>query len=81
MLILQFRHMWNIKRTLKNKTRKETQINFYKVIAVPTYYHETWVLNQEDCSSLTATEMVHLRSVKGRTIQLIATVTVGENSH
>jgi hypothetical protein len=52
---------------LKNKTRKETQIKFYRVMAVPTHGGEAWVLNQKDDSSLTAAVMVYLRSVESCT--------------
>jgi hypothetical protein len=37
-----------IRRVLNKKTRKETQITFYKVMAVPTltYSSETWALTK-----------------------------------
>ena len=50
-----FRHSFGtLKRIFKNKTRKETQIKFHKVMAVPTlrYGSETWVLIQKYQSSL-----------------------------
>jgi len=53
MKLKKFRHTCGtLKRTLKSKTRKETQIILYKVMAVPTVLcgSETWVLNQEDCN-------------------------------
>jgi hypothetical protein len=47
MKLNKFRHIrGTLKRTLKNKTREETQIEFDKVMAVP------WVLNQKEYSSL-----------------------------
>ena len=41
-----------IRRLLKNKTQKETQLKFYKVVAVPTLMcgYETWTLLQKDIS-------------------------------
>jgi hypothetical protein len=61
--------MWHLKRTLKNKTRKETEIKFCNLMAVPPLLccSETWLLKQKDYSSLTAAEMVYVRSVKGYT--------------
>jgi hypothetical protein len=39
-----------IKRTLTNKTRKDTQLKFYKVMAVPVllYGCKNWALNRVD---------------------------------
>jgi hypothetical protein len=39
-----------IKRTLKNKSRTETQITFYKVVAVSAglYGSENWVLTEKE---------------------------------
>lgn len=57
-----------ISRTLKNKTRKDTQIKFYKTIAVPTLLDgsETWTTKTEE-SRIQALEMRFLRRVKGCT--------------
>ena len=37
-----------IRRTLKNKVRKETMLKFYKVMSLPTitYGSETWTINK-----------------------------------
>ena len=58
-----------ISRTLKNKTRKETQLKFYKTIAVPTllYGSETWITTKKEESRIQAQEMKFLRRVKGCT--------------
>jgi hypothetical protein len=66
----KFRHICGtLKGTLKNRTRKETQIKFYRVMAVPPclYSGETWILNQKDDSSLTAADFAYLNSVRGCT--------------
>ena len=51
-------------RTHLNKTRTDTQMKFYKVVARPAlpYGRETWVTTR-----LEAAEMPFLRSVKGYT--------------
>lgn len=56
-----------INRTLRNKVRKETQLKFYKVLAVPVilYGSESWILRRKDESKITAAEMRFLRSVEG----------------
>jgi hypothetical protein len=53
-----------IRRTLNNKTRKETQIRFYKAMVVPalTYGSETWAI-----TTIETAEMKFLRSVAGYT--------------
>lgn len=58
-----------INRTLKNKTRKETKLKFYKTMAVPvlTYGSESWIIKERDKSKLQAAEMRFLRRVKGCT--------------
>lgn len=58
-----------IKRTLKNKVRKDTMIKFYKTMAVPAalYSSETWTMTSRDKSRLQAAEMRFLRSVLGVT--------------
>jgi hypothetical protein len=59
----------NIKRNLKNKTRTEIQIKFYKVKAIPAglYGSENWVLAEKDKNRLQAAEMRFLRSTMGVT--------------
>ncbi|KAK9877518.1 hypothetical protein WA026_018626 [Henosepilachna vigintioctopunctata] len=59
-----------LSRTLRRRTRKETQIKLYKVMATPTllYGSETWTLNTRDLSRIQAAEMRYLRSVKGCTL-------------
>jgi hypothetical protein len=57
-----------IRKHLK-KTRTDTQMKFYKVVAKPTllYGSETWVTTELDMAGLEAAEMCLLRSVKGYT--------------
>jgi len=53
-----------IRKKLK-KTRTDTQMKFYKVVAKPTLYgSETWVTTKRDMTRLEAAEMHFLRSVK-----------------
>ena len=54
---------------LISKTRTDTQMKFYKVVARPTllYGSETWVTTTRDITRLEAAEMRFLRSVKGYT--------------
>lgn len=49
-------------RTLKNKTRPDTQIEFYKAVSVPTGLcgSVTWVVFAGDRSRLEAGEMLFL---------------------
>jgi hypothetical protein len=44
---------------LRNKTRKDTYIEYYKVIAAPTvmYRSENWVLNRSERKKIEAAEM------------------------
>jgi len=51
------------------KTRTETQMKFYEVVAKPSllYGSETWVPTKRDMSRLEAAEMRFLRSVTGYT--------------
>jgi nitrate reductase alpha subunit len=51
------------------KTRTDTQMKFYKVVARPTllYGSETWVTAKRDMTRLEAAEMRFIRSVKGYT--------------
>jgi len=57
-----------IRKHLK-KTRTETQMKFYKVVARPSllYGSETWVTTKRDMTGLEAVEMRFLRSVTGYT--------------
>ena len=66
----KFRHICRtLTRALKNKPRNETQITFYKVMAVHFWMYrlKSWVLNQKEYCSLRGAEVVYLRSVKGCT--------------
>ena len=58
-----------ISRTLKNKTRRETKIKFYKVMAKPvlSYGSELWTMTKRQESRIQASEMKFLRQVKGCT--------------
>ena len=58
-----------ISRTLKNKTRNDTQIKFYKTMAVPTitYGSEVWVTSKKQEQRIQTQEMKFLRRVKGCT--------------
>jgi hypothetical protein len=58
-----------IKCTLTNKTRKDTQLKFHDVMAVPTllYGCETWALNRSDNRKIKTAEMRFLRHVAGYT--------------
>jgi hypothetical protein len=58
-----------IKHTITNKTRKDTQLKFYKLMAVPTLLHEcnTWVLNRSDKRKIEKVEMRFLRHDTGYT--------------
>jgi len=51
------------------KTRTDTQMKFYEVVARPTllYGSETWATTTRDMTQLEAAEMRFLRSVKGYT--------------
>jgi hypothetical protein len=56
-----------IARTLKNKTRKETNLKFYKIMPLPVllYGSETWTLRKREWNRIQAAEMKYLRTVKG----------------
>jgi hypothetical protein len=58
-----------LRRTLKTKTRKTTQMKFYKVMALPVllYGSEAWTIKRKNMRKIQATEMRYLRSVKGYT--------------
>jgi hypothetical protein len=53
-----------ILRTLKNKTRPDTQIKFYKTTAILTglYGNETWVMSARDGSVAGLTHQDHTRN-------------------
>jgi hypothetical protein len=53
----------------KKKTRKETNLKFYKIMAVPVllYDSETWPPRKRDWNRIQAAEMKYLRTVKGCT--------------
>ena len=57
-----------IRKHLK-KTRTDTQMKFYNVVARPTllYGSETWITTKRDMTRLEAAEMRFLKSVKGYT--------------
>jgi hypothetical protein len=60
-----------IKRALINKTRKDTQLKFYKVMAAPVllYGCENWALNRVDRRKTQTAEMKFLRRVAGYTLR------------
>jgi hypothetical protein len=60
-----------IKRTLINKTRKYTQLKFYKAMAVPVllYGCENWALNRVDRKKIETAEMKFSRRVAGFTLR------------
>jgi hypothetical protein len=55
-----------IRRNLKTKTRKFTQLKCYKTMAVPVlmYGSEAWTIKKNDISRIQSAEMKFLRSVK-----------------
>jgi hypothetical protein len=60
-----------IKLTIINKTRKDTQPKFYKVMAVPVllYGCENWELNRVDRRKIETAEIKFLRQVAGYTLR------------
>jgi hypothetical protein len=59
-----------IKQTLINKTRKDTQLKFYKVMAVSVLYGcKNWALNREDRRKTETAEIKFLRRVAGYTFR------------
>jgi hypothetical protein len=56
-----------IRRTLGRRTRRETQLRFCKVIAVPKSMHgtETWVLTKKEENMKPTAEMKFSRSLEG----------------
>ena len=57
-----------ISRTLNGKTQLSTQIEFYKVMAVPVliYCSENWSLNRSDKRKIEAAEIRFLRPIAGQ---------------
>jgi hypothetical protein len=58
-----------IVRTLKMKTGTETNLKFYKMMAVPVLLHgsETWTPRNREWNRIQAAEMKYLRTDKGCT--------------
>jgi hypothetical protein len=56
-----------IRRILYNKTRKDTQVKLYKIIAVRTllYGSEAWTMKRADFQKIQTSEMKFLRAVGG----------------
>jgi hypothetical protein len=48
-----------VRRTLRQKTSQNTQLKFYKIIAVPmlTYASENWTINRSDKKQIESAEM------------------------
>jgi len=67
--INSFQGICDIIRKHLQKTRTDTQMKFYKVVARPSllYGIETWVTTKRDMTRLEAEEMRFLRSVTGYT--------------
>ena len=57
-------------RIQKRKTRKETQLKFYRIMTVLTllYGSQTWTLGTQDLNRIKATEMCCLRFIKSCTV-------------
>jgi hypothetical protein len=55
-----------ISRTLKRKTREETNLKLYKFMAIPVLLCgcETWTLKKRDWNRIQEAEMKYLRNVK-----------------
>jgi hypothetical protein len=49
------------------KTKKETNLKFYKIMAVTVllYGSETWTMRKKDWNRIQAAEIKYLRTVKG----------------
>jgi hypothetical protein len=58
-----------VHRTLKNKTRKETRLKFYKTMAIPAlmYGSEIWVPTKKVQTGIQSTEINFVRKTKGCT--------------
>jgi hypothetical protein len=54
---------------LKIRTRKEINLKFYKVMAIPVLFcgRETWTLQKTGWKRIQAAEMKYSRTVKGST--------------
>ena len=73
-----------IQRTLRNKTRKDTMMRFYKDLAVPllTYSSENWALNRPGRRRIETAEIRFLRRVSGHTLRdHIRNTTIREELH
>ncbi|PSN31708.1 hypothetical protein C0J52_28469 [Blattella germanica] len=73
-----------IQRTLRNKTRKDTMMRFYNVLAVQllTYGSDNWALNRSGRRRIETAEMRFLRRVSGHTLRdHIRNTTIREELH
>jgi hypothetical protein len=61
--------MWGNFKNVKKNTRKETNLKFYTVMAIPVllYGCEIWTLKKRDWNRIQAAEMKYFRPVKGCT--------------
>jgi hypothetical protein len=61
--------MWSNCKNTKEENQKETNLKFYKIMAVPVllYGSETWTPRKSDWNRIQAEEMKYLRTVKGCT--------------
>ena len=64
-----FQGIYGTIRKHSKKTRTDSQMKFYKIVARPSLLHgsETWVTTKRDMTGLEAAEMRFLRSVTGYT--------------
>jgi hypothetical protein len=70
--LFKFQHIREvIKRIITKKTRKDTQLQFYKVMVAPIllYGSEKWALNTTDKSRTETTEIKCLRKVADHTLR------------
>ena len=60
-----------ILRTPKRKVRRDTLLEFYRVMAVPTllYDGEVWSLTKRNCNDIQAVEIKFLRLMAGYTLR------------
>ena len=67
--INRFQRICGTVRKYLKKTRIDTQMKFYEVVARPAllYGSETWVITKRDMTRVAAAELRCLRSVKGYT--------------
>lgn len=58
-----------LKRTLKNKARKDSIVKLYKSMAIPTltYGSETWTITKQYHTKIQSSEMKFVRSIAGYT--------------